>query len=180
MMRVTRHALVVICSTTGNGDAPENASRFVRRIKRPPPPAVVVDAPDASPSSSSHPSTLSNVAYAVLALGDTNYDRYCETGKVVDRRLCEWGGRRAIELTCADEATGGLEDVVEPWLEEVAERMGKACLVRADDDEDDDDNDDDTDNDEDVEGLCFQRMHAHHRRRAEAVLALQPCDGGGE
>ncbi len=48
------------------------------------------------------------------------------------------------------------------------------------DDNNDNDNDDDTDNDEDVEGLCFQRMHAHHRRRAEAVLALQPCDGGGE
>ena len=48
------------------------------------------------------------------------------------------------------------------------------------DDNNDNDNDDDTDNDEDVEGLCFQRMHAHHRRRAEAVLTLQPRDGGGE
>ena len=48
------------------------------------------------------------------------------------------------------------------------------------DDDDDNDDDNDTDNDEDVKGLCFQRIHAHHRRRAEAVLALQPCDGGGE
>ena len=31
-----RHALIVVCSTSGNGDAPENASRFVRHIKKPP------------------------------------------------------------------------------------------------------------------------------------------------
>ena len=46
--------------------------------------------------------------------------------------------------------------------------------------DDDDDDDNDTDNDEDVKGLCFQRMHARHQCCAEAVLALQPRDGGRE
>ena len=47
-------------------------------------------------------------------------------------------------------------------------------------DNDDNNNDHDTDNDADAEGLCFQRLHALHKRRAQAVLALQPHDGGGE
>ena len=46
---------------------------------------------------------------------------------------------------------------------------------------DDNDNDnDDTDNDVDVEGLCFQHVHARHRRHTQAFLALQPHNGGGE
>ena len=46
--------------------------------------------------------------------------------------------------------------------------------------DDNNDNDHDTDNDADVEGVCFQPMHTRHRCRAQAVLALQPHDGGGE
>ncbi|KAL3807401.1 hypothetical protein ACHAXA_006669 [Cyclostephanos tholiformis] len=103
---------VVVCSTTGNGDAPENASRFLRRIKRPPPPP-----PSPSESSSSSSSSLAHVAYAVLA-----------PGRVVDKRLHEWGGTRAIELCCADEATG-LEDAVEPWLDGVLDGLARACIV---------------------------------------------------
>ena len=49
----TKHALVVVCSTTGNGDAPENAGRFVRFIKRKPP-TTLSGAP------------MEHVAYAVL------------------------------------------------------------------------------------------------------------------
>ncbi len=44
----------------------------------------------------------------------------------------------------------------------------------------DNNKDNDMDNDADVKGLCFQCMHAHHQRRAEAVLVLQSHNGGGE
>lgn len=91
--------LLIIASTTGNGDPPENASRFVRTLKRKTTP---ID------------SFRNVVAYAVLGLGDTNYDQFCHTGKVLDKRLSELGATRCVPLACADEATG-LEDVVEPW-----------------------------------------------------------------
>ncbi len=108
-----KHALVAVCSTTGNGDAPENAGRFVRFLKRKPPATL-----SASP--------MEHVAYAVLGLGDTNYDQFCETGKLVDRKLNEWGGTRAMPLACADEATG-LEATVEPWVEDVLGKLELAC-----------------------------------------------------
>jgi sulfite reductase alpha subunit-like flavoprotein len=98
--------LLVVASTTGNGDPPENASRFVRTIKR--------------KTTSTH--SFQNVKFAVLGLGDTNYDQFCATGKVLDKKLAELGGTRWMPLACADEATG-LEDVVEPWTETVLKML---------------------------------------------------------
>ena len=129
-MMMTRHALVIVCSTTGNGDPPENATRFVRHIKKPPPTTAA-----ATSSLSSPTLPLTNVSYSVLALGDTNYDKFCEVGKVLDKKLADWGGKRAQPLVCADEATG-LEDTVEPWMENVLDKLAlAACGV------DDDSND---------------------------------------
>eukprot|EP00581_Thalassiosira_minuscula_P010294 CAMPEP_0183710752 /NCGR_PEP_ID=MMETSP0737-20130205/6412_1 /TAXON_ID=385413 /ORGANISM="Thalassiosira miniscula, Strain CCMP1093" /LENGTH=299 /DNA_ID=CAMNT_0025939087 /DNA_START=116 /DNA_END=1011 /DNA_ORIENTATION=+ len=116
---IKKHALILVCSTTGNGDAPENAGRFVRFIKKPPPSTLTSTA--ANPSS-----PLENVAYAVLGLGDTNYDQFCGSAKLVDKKMSDWGAQRAVPLACADEATG-LEATVEPWLDGVLEGLEKAC-----------------------------------------------------
>ena len=99
-------------STTGNGDAPENASRFVRYLKR---------------KSTIDQQPFQYCAYAVLGLGDTNYDDFCATGKVVDSKMQQLGGTRGKTLGMADEATG-LEDVVEPWTSSVVKEMVQACF----------------------------------------------------
>lgn len=54
------------------------------------------------------------MSYAVLGLGDTNYDKFCFMGKSIDKRLSELGGQRLQPLECADEATN-LEETVERW-----------------------------------------------------------------
>ena len=54
------------------------------------------------------------VPFAVLGLGDSNYDKFCLMGKSIDRRIGELGGARLIDLQCADEAVG-LEETVEKW-----------------------------------------------------------------
>lgn len=108
-----KHPVVAITSTTGNGDAPENAGRFVRWIKR---------------KTTAPTMPFRHCAFAVLALGDTNYDQFCATGKLVDRKMDELGGSRAAKVALADEATG-LEDVVDPWVSTVLESLRNACAM---------------------------------------------------
>jgi sulfite reductase alpha subunit-like flavoprotein len=105
------HGVLIVCSTTGNGDAPENADRFVRFVKR------------RTTSSDS----FSGVVYTVLGLGDTNYDQFCATGKLIDQRMAALGGHRCQPIVCADEAVG-LEDVVEPFQRNVLQVLHHAML----------------------------------------------------
>jgi len=70
--------------------------------------------------------SFGNVAYAVLGLGDSNYDVFCAMGKVIDKRIHELGGTRALKVGLADEATG-LEDVVEPWVGSVIGKLASVC-----------------------------------------------------
>jgi len=92
---------IFVCATTGNGDAPENAEKFWRFLKR-----------------RTQPKTLlsKGMHFAVLGLGDTNYDKFCHMGKSMDARLGEVGGRRVCKVGMADEAMG-LEGTVEPWID---------------------------------------------------------------
>lgn len=60
-----------------------------------------------------------------IGLGDTNYDQFCESGKIVDAKMKVLGGLRAKALGMADEGTG-LEQVVEPWIDTVMDDLRKA------------------------------------------------------
>lgn len=94
--------LIVVCSTYGNGDAPESANHFWRKIKN-----------------RKHPRDLfKNIKYAVMGLGDTNYDNFCKMGKNIDKRFDELGGERILHLHCADEAKD-METTVDAFNEKV-------------------------------------------------------------
>ena len=95
-----------VCSTTGNGDCPDNAEKFWRIIKK----------------RSMPKDTFQQLPFCVLALGDTNYDKFCYMGKSIDKRMTGLGGYRFLDLHCADEATG-LEDVVEDWKRKVVDNV---------------------------------------------------------
>ncbi|XP_029934914.1 methionine synthase reductase isoform X3 [Myripristis murdjan] len=102
--------VVFIVSTTGDGEPPDNALKFVKRIKKKTLP-------------SDH---YKHLCYALLALGDTNYANFCNCGKTIDCRLQELGAKQFYATGHADDGVG-LELVVDPWLEGLWEAI-KAAL----------------------------------------------------
>ena len=68
--------LLVLVSTHGEGDPPDNAISFHEFLhsKRAP--------------------KLEDLRFSVLSLGDTSYEFFCQTGKDFDKRLEELGGKR--------------------------------------------------------------------------------------
>lgn len=76
--------LVVVASTQGEGEPPEEAvalRKFLFSKKAP---------------------KLDNTAFAVFGLGDTSYEFFCQAGKDFDSKLAELGGERLLDRVDAD------------------------------------------------------------------------------
>ena len=92
--------LLVIVSTYGEGDPPQPSVGFFEYLE------------------GNRAPKLEGVRFAVLALGDSSYEFYCEAGKRIDRRLEELGAERLRDRVDCDidyeEAAGGWSsDLVE-------------------------------------------------------------------
>jgi sulfite reductase alpha subunit-like flavoprotein len=94
--------LIVICSTTGNGDMPDNSVNWWRQFKQ----------------RTTHKETFEGINFIVLALGNSNYSKFCYCGNTIDKRLAELSGKRIMELTCVDDATD-MDESVEIWINKV-------------------------------------------------------------
>ncbi|MCZ2740238.1 assimilatory sulfite reductase (NADPH) flavoprotein subunit [Bacillus safensis] len=91
--------LLIIVSTHGEGDPPDNALSFHEYVhgRRAP--------------------KLDHLSFSVLSLGDSSYEFFCQTGKEFDERLKELGGTRLFDRVDCD------LDYDEPfseWLQGVA------------------------------------------------------------
>ncbi|KAG0198300.1 hypothetical protein BGX33_012437, partial [Mortierella sp. NVP41] len=89
--------LVFVVSTTGDGDPPDNSTKFWRHLRK------------------LKGVGLTKAKYTILGLGDTNYDNFCQTAKRLDTRLQELGATSFYPRGLADDATG-LEETVDPWI----------------------------------------------------------------
>ncbi len=76
--------VLVIASTHGDGDAPDCAARF----------ALQLQAAQGSP--------LAGLNYAVLALGDRSYSKFCSFGRQIDERFAALGANRLADRIDAD------------------------------------------------------------------------------
>jgi len=76
--------VLIIVSTYGEGDPPQPATSFFEFIE------------------GRKASSLEQVRFAVLALGDSSYEYFCEAGKRLDRRFAELGAKRLIDRIDCD------------------------------------------------------------------------------
>ncbi|XP_071050182.1 nitric oxide synthase, salivary gland isoform X2 [Onthophagus taurus] len=148
--------LLVVTSTFGNGDPPENGEEFAKNlytlklnenglnngdtklsmtmqtsksfikansqsdinaVKK-------LDRWDSLRGSASEPlledtfGPLSNVRFAVFALGSSAYPNFCAFGQYVDNLLLELGGERLLKMACGDEMCGQ-EQAFRKWAPDV-------------------------------------------------------------
>ena len=94
--------LVIVCSTWGDGEQPDNAMDLFEYTE------------------GLGDSDLADMSFAVLALGDTAFDLFCEAGKEWDRVLEEKGATRIAERVDCDV---DYEDDAEEWIEAVLETL---------------------------------------------------------
>jgi len=87
--------VVIVTSTFGEGDPPANAEEFYHVL------------------TSEEQPRLPGLKFAVLALGDTNYEQFCKFGQDLDARLEALGGKRLYERLDCDV---DFEEAAEGWL----------------------------------------------------------------
>ena len=107
--------LFVVMSTHGDGDPPDDARPLTDFLlgRRAP--------------------QLSSLEFAVLALGDSSYPKYCEVGRRIDERLAELGGRRILDRIDCDvdyEApAAGWQARIGEWIERLPAEPGAPARV---------------------------------------------------
>ncbi|WP_095195236.1 bifunctional nitrate reductase/sulfite reductase flavoprotein subunit alpha [Pseudomonas sp. Irchel 3A7] len=95
------HTLAVISSTFGDGDPPDNGEGFWHSLSR-------------------AETRLESLRFAVLALGDPNYDQFCQHGKKLDQRLQELGATRLLERVDCDTE---FEARADQWLADLLKTL---------------------------------------------------------
>jgi len=94
--------VLVVTSTYGEGELPDNAGLFWEALQS-----------DTAPR-------LEGVRYAVLGLGDTGYDDFCQAAKLIDTRLEQLGATRLHERVDCDV---DFEEPAAEWTAAVLERV---------------------------------------------------------
>jgi len=94
--------LLVVVSTWGEGDPPERAANYFHRF-------MSGDAP-----------RLDGLNFAVLGLGDSSYEQFCQMGKEFDRRLEALGANRISDRIDCDV---DYEEKAQNWLAATLEKF---------------------------------------------------------
>src|SRR5215472_749009 len=107
--------LLVIASTWGEGDPPQRAIDFHAAL-------MADDAP-----------RMEGVRFAVLALGDRAYAKFCETGRLFDERFAALGAKRVADRIDCDldyeaPANAWIDGALGVWQAEAGEPEAGAVI----------------------------------------------------
>ena len=95
--------ILLVSSTTGNGELPDNIQPFYAELQKQPP-------------------AISGRGYAVIALGDSSYsDTYCAGGLLLDEAFANLGANALMPLLKIDaleffQPADGISDWLAGWL----------------------------------------------------------------
>ena len=102
----TDNIWLVVCSTHGAGEFPDNFQPFVEQL------------------TNQHPD-LARLRYGVIGLGDSSYDTFCAAARNIDQQLAKLGAIRLGERLEIDVSQDPVpEDPAELWLENWKNYLG--------------------------------------------------------
>ncbi|MGQ8875179.1 assimilatory sulfite reductase (NADPH) flavoprotein subunit [Paenibacillus sp. TSA_86.1] len=100
--------LLIVVSTHGEGEPPDNAIPFHEFLN------------------SKRAPKLDGLRYSVLALGDTSYEFFCQTGKDFDKRLQELGGTTLVPRVDCDV---DFDEPAAAWMNDVLASLSSTPAV---------------------------------------------------
>ena len=105
-MLATTGRVLFVASTTGEGDPPDQALAFVRGVM-------------------GQPASLGHLRYAVLALGDREYEHFCGFGHQLDNWLRQHGAQPLFDIVEVDNAD---ESALRHWQHHLGQLSGVTDL----------------------------------------------------
>ena len=102
-LKKLQHLLIVV-STQGEGDPPDNAIQLHEFL------------------ASKRAPKLDNLQFSILSLGDSSYEKFCQTGKEFDERLAALGATRIAPRVDCDL---DFDDAADNWLTDVQGKLNE-------------------------------------------------------
>ncbi|CAK1594712.1 unnamed protein product [Parnassius mnemosyne] len=105
---IHEHFVIFVCSTTGQGDEPDNMKKFWKFLLR----------------KSLPPNSLIKLHFGVIGLGDSSYEKFNFAGKKLHKRLKQLGATPLLDIGLCDyQHDLGHDAVLTPWLDQLFTKL---------------------------------------------------------